>query len=47
MTDNKSNADRLNQLISDINHNIDILVEKFSDDTGISTSDVYVEFSLV
>lgn len=42
----ESNTDKFNQLRSDINNAIDSLTDKFSEDTGISTSDVYIEVSV-
>lgn len=41
-----NNKDKLNRLILDINNNIDLLVDAFSKDTGISANDVYVEVSV-
>lgn len=41
-----SNKEKLNKLISDMNDAIDNLVNEFSEDTGISVNDVYVELSV-
>ena len=45
-TTNQTATDRLNQLKSDINNAVDKLVDDFAKDTGISSSDVYVELSV-
>lgn len=41
-----TNKEKLESLISDINNNIDLLVDAFSKDTGISANDVYIEVSV-